>query len=476
VNAAHVFRAPPAESPGGGAKYVGFALRSRAPVDCPAVDQAWLDELSEFIRIPSVSADASRAADVQQAGEWVCDFVRRAGGEAELRDWNGHPLALGELPASSDADAPTVICYGHFDVQPPAPLELWQSDPFEATVREGRVYARGIADDKGQLYMLLKAAEQLSRRDALPVNLRICCDGEEETGGHSIVDFLAADERGGDACVIFDTAMLKRDAPLFNLSTRGLVYFHVRVKTGGRDLHSGLFGGAALNALHALTRTLDGVLAKDGRLPEPLRAGIAPPTDEELAGWAELTPGAEELAGQGARPVDPKAAEEFYLRTFAEPSLDVNGIEGGSPHLQKTVLPVEAHANLSIRLAPGQDPEQIAPEVDRLLREAAPEGAELEITRLSSARPGLVDPNSPAVRLGLEAFERAVGTRPLLVRSGGTLPIVPALADKGIPTILTGFALPDSNIHAPNENLLADYLPLGVRAAAELYTAFGKLS
>jgi acetylornithine deacetylase/succinyl-diaminopimelate desuccinylase-like protein len=440
------------------------------------VDQAWLDELSEFIRIPSVSADAERAAAVQEAGEWVCEFIRRAGGEAELRDWQGHPLALGEIRASSgDPASPTVICYGHFDVQPPAPLELWQSDPFEATVRDGRVYARGVADDKGQLYMLLKAAEQLSRDKALPVNLRICCDGEEETGGRSIVDFLAADERGGDACVIFDTAMLKRDVPLFNLSTRGLVYFHVRVGTGERDLHSGLFGGAALNALHALARALDGVLAKNGRLPEPLRRGIAPPTDEELAGWAELTPGAEELAGQGARPLDPTAAEEFYMRTFAEPAIDVNGIEGGSPHLQKTVLPVEAHANLSIRLAPGQDPEQIAPEVERLLRDAAPKGAELEITRLSSARPGLVDPNSPAVQLGLEAFERAVGTRPLLVRSGGTLPIVPALADKGIPTILTGFALPDSNIHAPNENLLVDYVPLGVKAAAELYTAFAEL-
>jgi acetylornithine deacetylase/succinyl-diaminopimelate desuccinylase-like protein len=446
------------------------------PVDSRAVEQAWLDELSEFIRIPSVSADPERSGAVHQAGQWVCDFVRSAGGEAELRDWNGHPLALGEIPASTrSGDTPTVLCYGHFDVQPPAPLDLWESDPFEATVRDGRIYARGVADDKGQLYMLLKAAEELRAREALPVNLRICCDGEEETGGHSIVDFLAADERGGDACVIFDTAMLKRDVPVFNLSTRGLIYFHARVKTGSRDLHSGIFGGAALNALHALVQMLDAVLAKDGRLPEPLRAGIVPPTGEELAAWAELTPGAEELAGQGAVPMDAEAAREFYLRSFAEPALDVNGIEGGSPQLQKTVLPVEAHANLSIRLAPGQNPEQIGPEVERLLREGAPEGAELEITRLSSARPGLVDPESPVVQLGLDAFERALGTRPLLARSGGTLPIVPALADKGIPTILTGFALPDSNIHSPNENLLAEYLPLGVRAAGELYTAFAAL-
>jgi acetylornithine deacetylase/succinyl-diaminopimelate desuccinylase-like protein len=440
------------------------------------VQQAWLDELSEFIRIPSVSADVERAVEVTRAGDWICDFVRRAGGEAELRDWDGHPLALGEIPASAgDGDRPTVICYGHFDVQPAAPLELWESDPFEPTLRDGRLYARGVADDKGQLYMLLKAAEELTARGALPVNLRICCDGEEETGGHSIVDFLGADQRGGDACVIFDTAMLKRDVPLFNLSTRGLLYFHLRVRTGRRDLHSGVFGGAALNALHTLAQALQAVVATDGRLAEPLRAGIAPPAEEELSAWAELTPGAEELAAQGARPLDAAAADEFYLRTFAEPALDVNGIEGGSPRLQKTVLPVEAHANLSVRLAPGQDPEQIAPEVERLLREAAPEGAELEINLLSSARPGLVDPKSPAVQLGLDAFERVLGTRPLLVRSGGTLPIVPALADKGIPTILTGFALPDSNIHSPNENLLAEYVPLGVSAAAELYKEFGNL-
>jgi acetylornithine deacetylase/succinyl-diaminopimelate desuccinylase-like protein len=439
------------------------------------VDQAWLDELSEFIRIPSVSADSERAEDVRRAGEWVCEFVRSAGGEAELGDWEGQPLAVGEISASAGSGAsPTVICYGHFDVQPPAPLDLWDSDPFEATVRDERIYARGVADDKGQLYMLLKAAEQLKTR-GLPVNLRFCCDGEEETGGHSIVDFLAADERGADACVIFDAGMLKRDVPLFNVATRGLIYFHVRVRTGERDFHSGIFGGAALNALHALVQTLDAVLAKEGRLPEPLRAGIAPPTEEELAAWAELTPGPEELAAQGARPMDARAEDEFYLRTFAEPSLDVNGIEGGSPHLQKTVLPAEAHANISIRLAPGQDPDQIATEAERLLREAAPEGAELEITRLSSSPSGLIDPDSQVVQLGLDAFERVVGRRPLLVRSGGTLPIVPALADKGIPTIVTGFALPDSNIHSPNENLLADYLPLGVKAAAELYTAFAAL-
>src|SRR5207248_1000089 len=279
----------------------------------------------------------AHAADVIAAAEWVAAFVRQAGGTAELVPWGERPLVVGDLPASNGADdAPTVLLYGHFDVQPPAPLDQWESDPFELSVRGEWAYGRGIADDKGQLYALLKAGQELAREARLPVNLRIACDGEEEVGGHSVVEYLEGDE----------------------------------------------------------------------------------------------PPGAEERADQGARPADPSAAEEFYLRVFAEPALDVNGIESGSPHLQKTVLPVVAEANLSIRLAPLQEPDAIAGELERLLREAAPEGAEPEIERLSSAPPGLVSPHTNAVQLGLEAFERALGTRPLLVRSGGTLPIVPALAAK----------------------------------------------
>jgi acetylornithine deacetylase/succinyl-diaminopimelate desuccinylase-like protein len=439
------------------------------------VTEPWLDELSELLRIPSISADSAHSGDVRRAADWVRNFVARSG-EAEVVDWKGQPLVVGEVRASrNDGGAPTVICYGHFDVQPPAPLELWESPPFEPTVRGDRVYARGIADDKGQLYMLLKAAQELAQEGELPINVRFCCDGEEESGGHSIVEFLEEDKRGGDACVIFDSGMIRRGLPAFNIATRGLVYFHVRVRTGERDLHSGMFGGAALNALHALVRMLDQVLARDGTLPEPLRAGIAPPTTEELAGWSELPSGAEELAEQGARPSDPRAAEEFYVRTFAEPALDVNGIDGGSPHLQKTVLPVEAQANLSIRLAPGQDVDEIGSALERLLREAAPDGAELEIERLSYAPAGLVPPDSRPIQLGLDAFERAVGVRPRLIRSGGTLPIVPALADRGIPTIITGFSLPDANVHSPNENLLVEYVPLGIRAARELFTSFAQL-
>ena len=438
--------------------------------------EAWIEELSEWLRIPSVSADPTHGPDVRRAGEWLCDGIREAGGEAELVDRDGHPLAIGEIRASQGAArAPTVLAYGHFDVQPPDPLDAWDSPPFEATVRDEWLYGRGVADDKGQLYLLLKAAEELAREGSLPVNVRFCCDGEEETGGHSIVDFLAADERGADAAVIFDSDMIARGRPALNVATRGLCYFHLRVRTGTRDLHSGIYGGAALNAMHALTQVLSAVQPRDGRLPEPLRAGLVPPTEEELAGWGELPKGEHELESQGARPSDPRAAEEFYLRTWAEPSLDVNGIAGGSPKLQKTVLPVLAEANLSIRLAPGQDAQAIAPVVERMLRDAAPDGAEVEIELWSWSEPGLVPPDAPAIQLALDAFERALGTRPLLIRSGGTLPIVPALGKRGIPVILTGFALPDSNIHSPNERLLLEYVPLGVAAARELFASFARL-
>jgi acetylornithine deacetylase/succinyl-diaminopimelate desuccinylase-like protein len=368
-----------------------------------------------------------------------------------------------------------VLVYGHVDVQPPDPLELWESDPFALEQRGEWLYGRGVVDDKGQLYMLVKAAAELAAAGELPLNVRFACDAEEETGGHQIVDFLAADERAADAAVIFDSGMTTRGLPEFAVATRGLIYFPVTVRTGARDLHSGLFGGAALNATHALLETLSAVLPRDGRLPEPLRAGIVPPTEEERAAWAELVPGDRMLGDADATPAGERAAEDFYLRTTAEPSLDVNGVAGGSPVLQKTVLPVEAEANLSIRLAPGQDVEEIAAAVDRLLREAAPSGAELDVRRLSSAAAGLVPPDAPPVKLAQDAFEQTMGRRPLLVRSGGTLPIVPALVDKGIPTIVTGFGTPESNIHSPNERLLAEYLPLGIETAKALYRSLAAL-
>jgi acetylornithine deacetylase/succinyl-diaminopimelate desuccinylase-like protein len=443
------------------------------------LDPAWLAELEEFLRIPSVSADSAHRADVQRACDWVCDFVRRAGGTAEVVPGSTTiPLAVGEIPASESPDAaPTVLIYGHFDVQPPAPLDEWVTPPFEPAVRDGKLYARGAADDKGQLYAQLRAVAELAAADALPVNVRVACDGEEEIGGHSIVDFLAADERGADACVIFDGLMERKDVPSVWIATRGLVAFNVTVRTGERDLHSGVYGNAVLNAVHALHQALGGVLPReDGRLPAPLRDGAAAPTEEELEAWRELPLGADVIAAAGATPHDGRAAEDFYLRTFAEPSLDVNGIVGGKPGLINTTIPAAAQANFTIRLAPGQDLEAIAGVAEKLLREAAPAGAQLEVELESSARPALMSPGHPVIQLALDALQRAVGGRAILGRAGGTLPILPALIDNGIPTVLTGFALPDCAAHSPNENLLLDNLALAIESARELYTSFATLS
>ena len=439
--------------------------------------EAWFDELAEFLRIPSISADAAHAGDVVRAAEWVRDFVRAAGGECEVVDWHGAPLVIGELRASTGADdAPTVLCYGHFDVQPPDPLELWDSPPFEPEIRDEYLYGRGTVDDKGHLYMLLCAARELAAAGELPVNVRFCCDGEEETGGHSIVDFLEADERGADAGVVFDSGMIRRGVPAFNVATRGILYFHLTLRTGERDLHSGIYGGAALNAAHALMATLDALVAHDGVLDESLRKGIVAPTEEELRGWRELPPGSDELADQGAR-----REGRARRRRLLSPDVRRAGARR-ERHRGRLAVPAEDRPAgrgcrervAQARAGPGRrrrSPPRSSGCCERPLRPA----------RSSRSRsgeqspPGLVSPDSKVVQLGLDAFERVVGRRPALIRSGGTLPIVPALSAKGIPTVITGFGLPDSQIHSPNERLVAEYVPLGIAAARELFLAFAAL-
>lgn len=436
------------------------------------------DQLAELIAIPSVSADSAHAGDIADAAEWVVSLIRTSGGRAELVPWGARPLVIGEVAASeSPESAPTILCYAHFDVQPPDPLDLWESPPFELTPRDGRLYARGVADDKGNTFLLVEAVRQLAGEGALPVNVRFAFDGEEEIGGTSIVEWVDADEGRADAAIILDGSMIRRGQPAFMVGVRGMVYLHLHVRTGGTDMHSGMFGAAALNATHALMAALAPVLpGADGRLRDELRQGVLEPSAEELETWAGLPSGSEQLENQGAAPIVPGAAEDFYLRTFADTSLDVNGIASGSPDLVKTVLPVEARANVSMRLAPGQDPDTIRTAFERLVREALPAGAELEITLKNSGRPALTPTGADALRLAADAFEQVVGARPALVRSGGTLPIYASLVDRGLPTFATGFGIEsECNVHAPNENVPEESIELGVATMREVFTRLGEL-
>lgn len=441
-----------------------------------SLDPGQLAELFQFLRIPSVSADPDRIADVRAAADWIVDLVRAAGGEAAIVQSGERPLVDALFPASENAaDAPLVLCYGHFDVQPPAPLELWDSDPFSPEVRDGWLYARGVADDKGQLWALLRAAADLAGEGKLPVNVRFCCDGEEEIGGTSIVEFLEQEADGAAACVIFDTAMLDAETPVFTIGARGTVYFHLEVRTGKRDLHSGMYGGAALNALHVLVTALSNVIQHDGRLPTELLTDVLTLDDDEIGEWGKLPDGATLLSAQGALPTDATAADEFYLRTWALPSLDINGIEGGSPVQQKTIVASAARANLSMRLVPGQTVERMAPIVERLLANGLPESAELTLEVVAACDPGLTQADSRVIDLAAGAFERTTGRRPLLLRSGGSLPVMPLLERLGIPAVVTGFDLPDGNVHAPNERMLVSHLALAISAARELFLSLAEL-
>jgi acetylornithine deacetylase/succinyl-diaminopimelate desuccinylase-like protein len=431
-----------------------------------------LEEAQDWLRIPSISAGARDEEALRHAAAWAIQRVRRAGGTAEMVDTpGGAPLVVGEL-RSAKKNAPTVLIYGHYDVQDPGDLSLWDSPPFEPTIRDGRLYARGATDDKGNFLPLLYVACEMARKGELPVHVRVLIEGAEETGSDDVGAWVRADTRGADAAIVFDAGMVDADTPALAVATRGMVFAHVEVRTGTQTAHSGMYGGAALNAFHALHRALGAVLAgPDGRLPEPLRAGVQPPSAAEVETWATLPGGEAELAGVGARPSDATAVEEFYVRTTAEPSLDVHRISGGEA---RTIVVPVAEADLSVRVVGGQDPEAISAALERLLRDALPDGAEL-VYSANLAYPSAFDPEHPALLAARRAFERATGTAPALVREGGTIPVLADFSARGIPTIVSGFSLPDDALHAPNESYRLVALEQGASAARALYEELASL-
>lgn len=415
-----------------------------------------LDDLNEFLRIPSISAGRLNPEGLMQAAEWVRARIERAGGEAELIG-ERNPIVYADLRANRD-DAPDVIVYGHYDVQDIGPADEWLSDPFEPTVRDGRLYARGSSDDKGNFLPVLHAACELHARGELPVNVRVLIEGEEEAGSELVMDWIANDQRGADAAIVFDSAMASEDVPAITTACRGLIGLTLTVRVADSDLHSGHYGGVAPNAIHALDQMLRAVVPGPGEeLREELRAGTAPVSDSERASWRDVPPN-----------------PEFHEKTGAQPDIEVNGIISGATDQLRTIIPAVAKANLSLRTAPGQRSAELAPLLERLLREAAPDGAQVDIWS-HVAEPAEFDPESPPLRVARSAFERATGRAPALIRSGGTIPILAAFAERGIQTIVSGFALAEDAIHAPNESYRLESLELNEKTSYELLRALGEL-
>jgi acetylornithine deacetylase/succinyl-diaminopimelate desuccinylase-like protein len=410
------------------------------------------DDLNELLRIRSISAGRPDPEGIRQAAEWVKARVERGGGEAELLG-DQHPLVYGELRANRD-DAPDVIVYGHYDVQDIGPADEWETDPFEPTERDGRLYARGASDDKGNFLPLLHAACELHARGELPVNVRVLIEGEEEASSGQVLEWIAHDKHGADAAIVFDSGMASEDLPAITTACRGLIGLMITVRVAERDVHSGLYGGVAPNAIDAAMQMLSAVVPE---LPDELRAGTSPVPDAERQSWRDVPPN-----------------PEFHEKTGAQPDLEVNGIISGATDEIRTIIPAVARVNLSLRTAPGQNSAEIAPVLEKLLREAAPDYAELDIW-MHVAEPAEFDPESAPLKLARAAFERATGIEPALVRSGGTIPILAAFADRGIQSIVSGFATDEDQIHAPNESYRLESIELNEKTSYALLEELGKL-
>ena len=440
----------------------------------------FLDELKEFIRIPSISTLPEHASDIERAASFVAESLRKAGLEnVEIIPTGKHPLVYADWLHAPGK--PTVLCYGHYDVQPADPLELWVSPPFEPTERDGNLYARGAVDDKGQMYMHVKAIEALRAvNGTLPVNVKFLVEGEEEVGGASIAKYVAENptKLKADVALVSDTAMYAEGMPTLCIGLRGLVYMEVDATGPARDLHSGLYGGAAPNAVYGLIELLAKAKDADGAVRIPgFFDRVEEPAPAELGSWERLSfsekaflqkeVGATELTGEPDRSV--------LERVWSRPALEVHGIAGGfTGEGAKTVIPAKATAKVSIRLVPRQDAGQVIAAFRSWVRDNTPKGIQTEV-RVLNASPGLVvNPDHPAIQVAARAFGDVFGKETVFIRSGGSIPIVGDFANHlGIPTILMGFGLPDDGLHSPNEKYKLENYYLGIMTIAHFLEQYG---
>ena len=435
----------------------------------------YLDELKALLAIPSISALPEHTADVRRCAEWCSEEMGRIGLEhVRLIETPGNPVVYGDWLGAEGA--PTILFYGHYDVQPVDPLNLWESPPFEATVRDGEIYARGAADDKGQVFMHFKAIEaHLKQNGRLPVNLRVILEGEEEVGSANLDNFVKGhkDELAADVVVISDSTMFDRGVPSITYGLRGLVYFQIDLRGTKSDLHSGSFGGAVANPAMVLSQILAQMKDKGGRIKIPgFYDDVRALRDEERAEFKKLpfneTRYRKDL---GAPKLFGESGYTTLERVWARPTFEVNGLLSGfTGEGAKTVIPAVAMAKVSMRLVPDQDPDKIAQLFEAYVAKVAPKTVETRVTRMHGGKPWMTEFDNRFVQAAGRAIEKGFGKAPVFNREGGSIPVVATFQEiLGLPSVLFGVGLPDENAHAPNEKLDLGNFHGGIIASAYLY-------
>jgi len=436
-----------------------------------------LGELNEFLRIPSVSTLPAHNTDCRRAAEWVGAELQRLGcSDVQYLGSETHPVVWGKGPAVPDA--PTLLIYGHYDVQPPDPLAEWVTPPFEPTVRDGKLYARGAADDKGQVFCLLKAIAALPKA---PVNFRFLIEGEEEYGSKVLFDLLKREPERvrADVVLVADMSYVAPDWPAVYTTLRGLAYAEITVRTSKTDLHSGEYGGAAPNAHEELCRLLGRLKSEDGKVNIPGFYGpVQRPSKAELAAWKKLPFKEKDFLTKRVQGKGLVGLKKYSVleRLWALPTFEIHGILGGfTGEGAKTVIPAEATAKVSMRLVPNQKLATVEKQLAAAVKRFAPKHITASVRFLHGAGPAQIKLNSPAFDLLAKAFKEVTGRGSIPARAGGSIPVVPALASAGAPVILTGIGLPDDRLHAPNEKLDLKQLWDGIEVFKRFYELLGSL-
>ena len=430
------------------------------------------DELKELLRIPSVSTDPAYKNDIQNCAQWLKAHLEKMGfSKTQIVQTEKHPVVYSEYLTNSSA--PTILIYGHYDVQPPDPVELWKSNPFEPIIENNHIIARGAVDDKGQMFIVLKAIETLLKTDgSIAFNVKLVLEGEEECGSVSLIEFIKNNKERlqTDIALICDTAMVAENIPALTISLRGILYIELLVKTSNRDLHSGVYGGAILNPLNVISELMSKIKDENGRVTIPgFYDDVVEPDESEKADISRIPFDEKEWLNQvGSSGVKTENNCSIIEATTRRPSFDVHGIKGGyTGEGLKTVIPSEASVKFSFRLSPNQKPDKILEILERFINKHVPDKVKYELKVLGKADPVLVDKNNPYVTKAVNALEETFNTKAFLIGTGGSLPVVTSMkGNLNTDVILMGFALEEDGPHAPNESFSLNRFRKGIEAIA----------